>query len=131
VDHPVSTTVPIAPSTSRSRSTAAKPTPATWLEAYIGQQVAGAAAALVVALDEARDGGITPRTRQQGAELIAEIVKLRNFLVGRFDDFERAARIHGARMLQEACREMRPAVADELVGQVLLIVAAVVRAELN
>jgi hypothetical protein len=129
---PTTTNVtPLAPSTQRSRSQSTSTSkPASWLEHYIGQQTAGAASALVLALDEARDGGITPRTRQQGAELIAEIVKLRNFLVGRFD-FDSAARIHGARMLQEICREMSPALAAELVSEVLAIVARVVRAELN
>jgi hypothetical protein len=128
---PTTLTIRAPEQKSRSRSISPSP-PASALETYIGTQVAGAAAALVVALDEARDGGgVTSGTRRQGGELIAEVVKLRNFLVGRFDGFEHAAKVHGARVLQEACPDMSAAVADELVSEVLAVVAAVVRAELN
>jgi hypothetical protein len=127
---PTTLTIRAPEQKSRSRSISPSP-PASALETYIGTQVAGAAAALVVALDEARDGGgVTSGTRRQGGELIAEVVKLRNFLVGRYG-FEHAAKVHGARVLQEACPDMSAAVAAELVGQILAVVAAVVRAELN
>jgi hypothetical protein len=130
VDHPTLDVVPfVAREQSRSPSPSAKPA-RSWLENYIGQTVAGAAAALVVALDEARDGGVTSGTRQQGGELVAELVRLRNFMVGRFD-FETAARTHGPRVLQEACCEMSSATATALVGEVLKIVASVVRQELH
>jgi len=127
---PTSTIDTRAPEQSRSRSTSTSSSEASWLEHYIGQQVAGAAAALVLALDEARDGAVTSTTRQQGGEFVAELVKLRNFLIGRAD-FETAARTHGPRMLQEACCEMSASTCKELVGAVLAIVARVVRQELN
>jgi len=129
VDHTAAVN-PVAPEKQSQFRSVSTSTPATWLEGYVAQQVAGAAAALIVALDEARDGGVTSGTRQQGGELVAELVRLRNFLVGRFD-FETAARIHGPRMLQEACCEMSSATADALIGEVLAIVGKVVKAELN
>ena len=79
--HPTPTTAPLAPSTIQSISAP----PGSWLENYVGAQIAGAASVLALALDEARDGGMSAKTRQRGAELVAEIVKLRNFMVGRVD----------------------------------------------
>jgi hypothetical protein len=129
VDHPA--TVLHAPSTQRSRSTAANPTPASALEHYIGQQVAGAAAALLLAWEERRDGGdVTSGIARNGGEFVAELVKLRNFLIGRAD-FDSMARRGGVIMLREACNQLSPSTCEELVAAVLEIVARVIRQELN
>jgi len=126
VDH-IPTTATHASARSRSRS----PSKVSSLEHYVGQQVAGAASALALALGEFQDGGLTSSTKAQGGDLIAELYRLRAFMVG-YWDFDKIAREHGAAALRAGCDgEMSPATADKLVSAVLDILARVVRAAAN
>ena len=118
---------------SRSRSTAAAVfKPASWLEGYVAQQVAGAAAALLLAYQERLEiGDLTSGTKRSGAELVAEVLMLRNFLIGRVDNFETIARRGGAAVLRQNCTELSAATCENLVDAVLKVVAEVARQELN
>jgi hypothetical protein len=101
------------------------------MEHYIGQQVAGAASALALALGEFQNGGLTPMTKGQGGDLIAELYRLRQYMIGTWD-FDKIAREQGAAALRAACDgEMSPAAVDKLVSAVLDILARVVRTGLN
>jgi hypothetical protein len=133
VDHPALDATAVAPGEqSRSTTSVATFKPATWLEGYVAQQVAGAAAALLMAYQERLEiGDLTSGTRRTGAELVAEVVKLRNFLISRVDDFETMARRGGAAVLRQNCNELSVSTCEALVGAVLEVVASVVRQELN
>jgi hypothetical protein len=130
VDTPA--TSPVAPQEqSRSRSTAIFK-PGSGFEAYLAQQVAGAAAALLLAYQERLEiGDLTSGTKRSGAELVAEVLKLRNFLIGRVDNFETIARRGGAAVLRQNCTELSAATCENLVDAVLKVVAEVARQELN
>jgi hypothetical protein len=66
-----------------------------------------------------------------GGDLIAELFRLRQFMVGTWD-FDAMARAHGAAVMREACgSDVTPATIDELVTEVLDILRKVVRAQLN
>jgi hypothetical protein len=105
--------------------------PGTWLEGYIAQQVAGAAAALLLAYQERLEiGDLTSGTKRSGAELVAEVLRLRNFLIGLVDNFEAMAR-GGAAVLRQNCTELSLAACEALVDAVLKVVAEVARQELN
>ena len=130
---PILAPTAVAPEQSRSTATSASTfQPASWLEGYVAQQVAGAAAALLLAYQERQEiGALTSNTKRSGAELVAEVVKLRNFLVGRVDDFESMARRGGAAVLRQNCNELSAATCATLVDAVLKVVAEVARQELN
>jgi hypothetical protein len=86
--------------------------------------VAAAAGAIAEALGEFQDGGLTSSTKMQGGELIAQLFRLRQFLIADFPDFDSIARTHGTAALR-AC-DVAPATADALVDEV-----KVVRDQLN
>ena len=128
---PILAPTAVAPEQSRSTATSTFK-PATWLEGYVAQQVAGAAAALFLAYQERLEiGDLTSGTKRSGAELVAEVLKLRNFLLGRVDDFEAMARRGGAAVLRQNCNELSTATCAALVDAVLKVVAEVARQELN
>jgi hypothetical protein len=129
---PILAPTAVAPEQSRSTATSASTfQPASWLEGYVAQQVAGAAAALFLAYQERLEfGDLTSGTKRSGAELVAEVLKLRNFLVGRVDDFEAMARRGGAAVLRQNT-ELSLATCENLVDAVLKVVAEVARQELN
>jgi len=86
---------------------------------------------LFLAWDERSQGGaLTSATKKQGAELIAELVRLRNFLAGHVDNFDVMARC-GAAVLHQNCNELSPSTCEALVDSVLEIVSQVAKAELN
>jgi hypothetical protein len=132
VDHHTPAVSPLAPSTSTSRSPSSSSEPASWLERHIGECVAAAGGAIVAALDERRDGALTPRTKGRGGELIFEVYRLRQFLIADFPDFDTMARTHGVAALRAATDgNIRLEIADELVNAVLDILQKVVKSQLN
>ena len=131
MDHNTPAVSPVAPERSTSTTAPSPFKPASWLEGYVAQQTAAAAAVLILALEEGRDGGpVTSGTGRSGGEFVAELVRLRNFLIGRAD-FDTMARRGGVAVLRQNCNELSPAACEALVGAVLEIVARVIRQELN
>jgi hypothetical protein len=101
--HPSATTV------AASAPAASKADIAPTLEGRIGALVA-AGIALAEALDEQRLGALSLRTKMRSGDLICELVRLRQFLIADFPDFDRVAREHGVAMLRLAGAS--PATAD-------------------
>jgi hypothetical protein len=121
--HPSATTVAVsAPATSKADI-------APTLEGRIGALVATAGIALAEALDEQRLGALSLRTKMRSGDLICELVRLRQFLLVDFPDFDRVAREHGGVMLRLAGAS--PATANVLVDEVLDLVHKVTRIALN
>jgi hypothetical protein len=120
--HPSATTVTPAPATSKADI-------APTLEGRIGALVATAGIALAEALDEQRLGALSLRTKMRSGDLICELVRLRQFLIADFPDFDRVAREHGVALLRAA--DASPATANVLVDEVLDLVHKVTRITLN
>jgi hypothetical protein len=121
--HPSATTVTAsAPAASKADIT---PT----LEGRIGVLVATAGIAIAEALDEHQRGALSPRTKMRSGDLICELVRLRQFLIVDFPDFDRVAREHGVALLQAA--DASPATANVLVDEVLDLMHKVMRIALN
>jgi hypothetical protein len=120
--HPFATPVTLAPAASK---TDIAPT----LEGRIGALVATAGIALAEALDEQRLGALSLRTKMRSGDLICELVRLRQFLIADFPDFDHVARERGGVMLRAAGAS--PATADVLIDEVLDLVHKVMRIALN
>jgi hypothetical protein len=120
--HPFATPVTPAPAASKADI-------APTLEGRIGALVATAGIALAEALDEQRLGALSLRTKMRSGDLICELVRLRQFLIADFPDFDRVAREHGVAMLRLAGAS--PATADVLVNEVLDLMHKVTRIALN
>jgi hypothetical protein len=99
------------------------------LECRVGALVAVAGIAIAEALDERRHGALSPRTKQQGGDLICELVRLRQFLIVDLPNFDSIAREHGVAMLRAA--DVSPATASVLVDEVLDLMHKVTRIALN
>jgi hypothetical protein len=91
--------------------------------------VAAAGIAILEALQERADGGLSPRTRQRGGDAIAALYGLRNFLIVDYPGFDGLAREHGTAALRAI--GVSPHHADVLTDEVLTILAKVVRTALN
>jgi hypothetical protein len=122
VDHTSAVTTP-APS-----STTATAKPASFIEHYIGLQVAGAASLLLLALEEYGDGGLSPRTKEQSGQLFFELFRLHQFMLGH-GDFNAIARRHGVAVLRKD--DIKLATAEAAVDEVLQILAQVVKSQLS
>jgi len=109
-----------------SRSTTA--VPANTIERYVGQRVAAAAGAILEALDERQHGGLTPKTKMRGGELLAALHGLRVFMLADWP-FDEIARRHGAAALQAA--DVSPVHADVLVDEVLNLLHKIARTAAN
>ena len=120
MDHPTAVVTPHASTRTQSSKVSS-------LERYIGLQVAGAAAAVALALGEFEDGGLTSETKMAGADLIAELFRVRQFSLG-YWDFDKIAREQGVTALREA-NEMTLATAEKLVDATLNVLAKVTRAQ--
>ena len=107
----------------------------------IGEIVAAAVAVIAVGLDERSNGGLRPRTKLAGGDLIAQLYTLRQACTGELD-FDATARECGKRALaaryvelkRELCEpytKLTDAVLDELVSWPLDILGQVVRSQLN
>jgi hypothetical protein len=121
--HPSATTV------AASALAASKADIAPTLEGRIGALVAAAGIALAEALDEQQLGALSLRTKMRSGDLICELVRLRQFLIASFPDFDRVAREHGVALLRAA--DASPATANVLVDEVLDLVHKVTRITLN
>jgi hypothetical protein len=74
------------------------------IEILIGQVTAAAVGALAAAVREwHRDGDARPDTKAVQADLIAQLVELKQATVGEVSDFDTVARLHGLRLLQAHC----------------------------
>ena len=98
------------------------------LEPLIGRLIAAAGLAIIEALDEYKNGGLSLRTKTRGGDLLAQLCGLYQFAVADFD-FDSIARVHGTAMLRSA--DVNPAIADRLVSEVLALLHKVVRAAVN
>jgi hypothetical protein len=104
------------------------------LEQLVGSLVATAACLVARGLGELRRDGqlrMSADTRQQGRELMAALIELRQGTAFELD-FERVAKEHGVRALQELCDgAVSQRTINELVAAVLEILASIVRLRLN
>jgi len=101
------------------------------LEHHIGQLVAGVASAMALGLGErARSGALTPSTKWQAGELLAELFKLKRCLAGAWD-FDKVAKEHGTIALRAACSKLSPETVDQLIAGALDILADVVKSQSN
>jgi hypothetical protein len=124
---PISVPPVVAPERSRSPATStAKLTP--WIEHHVGECVAAAASVILQALDEHRDGGLIPRTKEQIGDSVWQVYRLRQFLVPTWD-FDVIAREQGVAALRTA--DVAPAIAQIAVEEVIRVLHAVIRETLN
>jgi hypothetical protein len=121
--HPTPAVTALAPSPSTAKA------PANTIERYVGERVAAAGLAIAEALAERSDGGLTPATRTRGGDLICALVRLRQFLIVDFPDFDAMARTHGIAVLRAA--DVSLATASVLVDEVLDLMHKVTRIALN
>jgi len=84
---------------------------------------------IAAALREFQEGALTPRTKGQGGEFIAQLFRLRQYMIVDFPNFDSIARERGVEALR-AC-DVPPATASALVSEVLAILAKVVRDQLS
>jgi hypothetical protein len=112
----------------------------------IGEIVEQATAVIAVGLDERSNGGLRPKTKLVGGDLIAQLYGLREAWLSRAEpgglDFDTTAREYGKRAiaarygklkreLREPYTELSDAVLGEMVSWPLDILAGVVRATVN
>ena len=121
---PTPTITALAPAPSTAKATSK---PASFIENYVGE-LAAAAAILLEALGEFRDRGLTPRTKMAAGDLIAQLYRLRAFLVPTWD-FDAIARAHGIAALRAA--DVSPATAEAAVDEVLTILGKLIHDNLN
>ena len=122
MDH---TSAVTTPTLSSAKATAE---PASFIEHYIGLQVAGAASLLLLALEEYGDRGLSPKTKEQSGQLFFELFRLHQYMLGR-GDFDAIARRHGVAVLRKD--DITLPTAEMAVDEVLKILAHVVKSELS
>jgi hypothetical protein len=109
------------------------------LACVIGEATAMAAIAIAVALDERRQGRVSPTIKQQGGDLIAALYNLRQKCAG---DFDTIARDYGKRALvaryaqakgklNGSCPPFSEEIAAEMVSWPLDALHKVIAAEMN
>jgi len=126
VDHPAPAISLPAP----APSTAVKAiTRSARLEAHVGAVVGAAAAALGAALGELQDGKLTSMTKCQGGQLIYELFRLRQLMIGTFPNFDALAHQCGEETLR-ACG-VPAAAANMLVDEAMKLLKKVVGDQLN
>src|SRR5262245_29460221 len=116
--------------------------PAPSMAELIGELVAAAVAVIAVGLDERASGGLRPKTKLTGADLITQLYALRQACAGELD-FDAVAREYGKRAIAARYAalkrslpdvpqaELTDAMLNELVSWPLDILAGVVRSQLN
>jgi len=116
--------------TTKFRATAGAPA----IEQLIGELVATAACLVAHGLRELKEHGqiqMDADTRQMGGELMSALITLRAATAGALD-FDRMARAHGARALQERCDgTISQRFIGDLVGAVLEIMVGIIRLRLH
>jgi hypothetical protein len=111
-----------------SSTTATAEQPISFIEFIIGLQVAGAAANLLLALEEYADGGLSPKTKAQSGELIYELYRWHQHMQGR-GDFDAIARRRGVAVLRKD--NIALPIAEMAVDEILAILRKVIRDNLN
>jgi hypothetical protein len=129
VDHTAPANVDRAPSTSTAITITATTRTAIFLEHHLGAVVGACAGALAEALAEFRNGGLSLGTRARGGDLIAELLKLRLFMIADFPNFDAIARQRGVEAMC-GC-DVPAATAEALVDEVMTILARVVHNQFN
>ena len=124
---PAPTYIDLARSQSTAVKTATRSAPL--LEYHLGAIVAACAGMIGEAVGEFQDGGLTPRTKGQAGEFIAELFRLRQYMIVDWPDFDRIARERGVEMLV-ACGAPSSA-AEFLVTEALAILSKIVHDELH
>jgi hypothetical protein len=127
LDPTITNVTPLAPSTQRSTS-APTAKSGSFIEQHIGAVTATAAATILEALAEHRDRGLSPAIKTQTGELFWQLYRLRQFLVPTWD-FDVIARERGTAALCAA--DVAPAIAQIAVDEVLRVLHAVIRDNLN
>jgi len=102
---------------------------ALFLELHLGFVVAAVASVIGEGVAECQNGGLTSKTKGQSAEFLCELVRLREFMIVNFPDFDSLARRRGIEVLV-AC-DTPPATANFLVDSVLELLAKLVRLQAN
>jgi len=125
VDHPPFV-ISLAPSPSTAKATTKS---APLLEAHLGAVVGAVAGVIGEGIEECRDGGLTPKTKSESAEFLCELVRLREFMISDFPDFDSLARRRGVEVLC-AC-ETPPATAEFLVDETMKLLEKLVRQQVN
>jgi hypothetical protein len=109
-------------------------TPGPAVECLIGELVAAAACLVARGLRELKERGqiqTDADAQRIGGELMGTLIELRQATAGALD-FDRVARTHGARALQERSGDtVSQRTINELVAAVLEILAGIVRLRLN
>jgi len=102
------------------------------LERRVGELVAAVAVTIAEGLREKfQRGSLSASTKMTGGDLIAELYRFRQAMVG-YWPFDAIAREHGRAVLLEASgSDITPASVDELVNAVMNILQKVVRATVN
>ena len=127
MDHPLaSSLVAPAPAISTAVKTTSK---SALLEAHVGAVVGAAAAALGAAVAESQDGKLTSMTKGQGGQLIYELFRLRQLMIGTFPNFDALAHQCGEETLR-ACG-VPAAAANMLVDEAMKLLEKIVRYQLN
>ena len=111
-----------APAASTATSTSALE--GVFLQYHLGAVVGAVAGVIGEGVTECRDGGLIPETKVQAAKFLCELVRLREFMIGDFPDFDRIAKERGVEVLV-AC-DTPPATAKFLVGETMNLLAKLV-----
>ena len=98
---PTAITLDLAPSPSTSTKFAPL------LEAHLGVIVAAVAGVIGEGVAEYQNGGLTTQTKGQSAKFLCELVRLREFMISDYPDFDRIARERGARSALDEPRDDR------------------------
>lgn len=99
------------------------------LELHLGALVGACAGTIAEAVGEYQNGGLTSPTKGQNGRCLAELYRLRQFMLPDYPNFDSLAKERGIAMLQ-AC-DVAPAAANMLVNAVMEILAKIVRDEAN
>src|SRR6516164_17061 len=95
------------------------------LEAHLGMVVGACAGAIAEALGQFQNGGLTTATKGQSGKFIAELFRLRQYMIVDWPEFDTLAKERGVEALC-AC-DFDPATANMLVDAVLEILGKIVR----
>ena len=127
MDHPLATTtLDLAPSSSTAPVTSKS---AIFLELHLGAVVGAIAGVIGDGVEEIRDGGLRPETKCRSAEFLCELVRLREYMIVNFPDFDDLARRRGIEVLV-ACNTP-PETANFLVDSALELLTKLVHQQAN
>jgi len=124
VDPTTTNVSPLASQQSRSTVTTILPP----VERWVGRITAAAASAILAALEEFQDRGVSPATKDQIKECFWRLYQVRQLLVPIWD-FDSIARIQGTAALRAA--DVSPGMAKIVIDTVLEVLHKTIRDNLN